>query len=612
MADEPQKPIDPTPPEPTKPGGVTITLPSLPSSWTWQSIIAWVLTLTGISITVGANIRIEVTTTPEAVRMGWAGPEAVGDAEEVRDSLPEFRIRGAWQDNTRRVVKLWDAARKVLGKDVPNYPQEIGDCVAFGAKNAVAYLQCVQLANLGGDELNVFRDREGEGKGATGPPWFAEYAEPSTSYIYGISRVQIGNRRLGRGDGSIGAWAAKGCQQFGVVTLAESGPYSGSQAKAWGYDGPPSNLLAIGKDRLVRTVSLMRTPDEVRDAICNGYPVTIASNFGTKRFDTIDGKLVARGDDNWSHQMCLIAYDGSGSQPLWYCLNSWGGPAHPTPLQGEPPGGFWITSKQLAGILRENDSFAFSAFDGFPSRDLNFNVFGDGGPQSVSNDPPPRIKVPMLLSTLGVGPMTGTGGGLSVFGMGLIGFVRRREQRKRLAERAKKLTAAVAVLVGVLMMSQPAHAADDPFNVFAVPQPREAIAAASFEVFTAPAKPIEAKRFDVFNCSADKSCDCLNDGKCDCGADCPCSGYSTGSISDYVEVHTRDGCGPCEQFKQGPLNTIKGWRWKVGPTGHVRVIKHPPDWPHSVPQFRFYRHGREFARRTGYMTEQQIAKEFDR
>jgi hypothetical protein len=81
--------------------------------------------------------------------------------------------------------------------------------------------------------------------------------------------------------------------------------------------------------------------------------------------------------------MCLIGYDGAtGREPYWYVINSWGDSAHGTPPDGAPPGGFWIRAKDLAYILRQGDSFAWSNFAGFPSQDLNFRILGQKQPKT--------------------------------------------------------------------------------------------------------------------------------------------------------------------------------------------------------------------------------------
>lgn len=297
----------------------------------------------------------------------------------VAADMPPFTVTGpdgqpVVQDNSRSTVLLWQAAQRVRGKHLDHLIQQIGDCVSFGAANAVRYLLVGQI------------DRQ---------PGVSEFRDPFPPYIYGISRVQIGGGRVGNSDGSIGAWAAKGVQQYGIVASDDPGvpPYSGTVARQWGRQGPPRELIELGKRRLVKTVANVKTADDVRDAICNGYPVTIASDFGSKRMIPQDGRIVAKRDGTrWMHQMCVIAYDGSGQQPYFYVLNNWEPSMHPAPLNGEPPGGFWIEATTMQYIAAQGDSWAFSNFDGFPAQDIDpaFNIFSRTEAQA---EQPTRVAV---------------------------------------------------------------------------------------------------------------------------------------------------------------------------------------------------------------------------
>jgi glutaredoxin len=75
--------------------------------------------------------------------------------------------------------------------------------------------------------------------------------------------------------------------------------------------------------------------------------------------------------------MCVLGYDGTANsgKKYFYVLNSWGPDAHPKPLQGEPPGGFWVTWEDLDRIVKQGDSWAFSSFDGFRKTDIDWSVF---------------------------------------------------------------------------------------------------------------------------------------------------------------------------------------------------------------------------------------------
>jgi len=278
----------------------------------------------------------------------------------VAATMPKFQIVGAaaGEDNSKKNVRLWDCMLQLRGSHYPNVPQEVGDCVSWGAANALNYLQAVQLIR--------------------GPPANDEFHPAYPPWIYGASRVWVGREHGSRfsGDGSVGAYAAEALQKYGCLRSDHEKvpPYSGSIARQWGASGPPAWAKEVAKAYLVQTVAPVRSADEARDAICNGFPVTIASGWwGTTDIPVVDGRRVARRNTSWGHQQCLIGYDGSGREPYFYCLNSWGPNAHPAPLQNEPPGGYWIRARDVEHICGEGDSWAFSSFDGFPSEGIDWD-----------------------------------------------------------------------------------------------------------------------------------------------------------------------------------------------------------------------------------------------
>lgn len=297
---------------------------------------------------------------------GWAGPELAREQFDIlaaRGAFREFKIeRPGPRPTTGKKMFLHEVTRKVLGKDTENYRQEIGDCVSFGMKNAIEYLQCVEILLKGDAEKfqNIF------------PP-----------YIYGISRVQIGGGRLGNSDGSLGSWAADGVKQYGILSSIDQGvpQYAGSVAKKWGArPGPPTEFIEISKKHLVRTVAPITSVDALCEAICNGYACTVASMQGFA--EQPDSKGFHRASGQWAHQMCIIGIDMEWSEPYVLILNSWGD------VHGRLK--CFHTGVDLpAGVLRARISeiersmingrdaevFAPSQYDGYPENRLDKALF---------------------------------------------------------------------------------------------------------------------------------------------------------------------------------------------------------------------------------------------
>jgi hypothetical protein len=285
---------------------------------------------------------------------GWAGREQAARAwGELGHRFGEFRIVGDLGPTQGVRLLLWDFAKKVTGGHLPNYRQEIGDCVSFGAKNAVQYLTCVQIAQGQRDE----------------------YHHAFPPFIYGTSRHDIGGDRLGGSDGSLGVWAAEAVKKFGVLFADDSAvpSYSSQVASQWGSrSGPPREFYDVARDNPVRSCAKVTTYAQVRDALANGYPVTVASNQGfAMEGRQSDDKCWGVPQGSWAHQMCFIGVDDDSSRPGCFCLNSWGKDLWPIHPDGAPPGGFWVDARIVERMVGQDDSFAYSQFEGFPAQKLD-------------------------------------------------------------------------------------------------------------------------------------------------------------------------------------------------------------------------------------------------
>lgn len=97
--------------------------------------------------------------------------------------------------------------------------------------------------------------------------------------------------------------------------------------------------------------------------------------------------------------------------------------------------------------------------------------------------------------------------------------------------------------------------------------------------------------------------------KCQCGK----TQEKPAAITAYIEVHTSENCGPCQQWKATELPALKAAGWTVGKTGHIRIVEYGTDnWPGSLPMFRFHSKGRMFYQHEGYLSGAQIGATFER
>jgi hypothetical protein len=288
---------------------------------------------------------------------GWVN--APREVDTVCNSLP-FPVMsdcyaGIKDTGAGKTVLLYKFVEKSIGRYNVR-TQAIGDCVSFGAACAVDICKAVQGGEWG--------------------------AETSTEDIYGGSRVQVGGGRLS-GDGSIGAWAAKYVSEYGTLIRKAYGAgeldmtkYSGTKARKWGSrgNGTPSILLPVAKQHLVKTVTKITSVEQCRDAVANGYPVTIASNQGFSK--SRDQYGFASPSGSWAHQMCITAVDDDAStangRKGFLIQNSWGANWISGPKRlGQPDGSFWATYEIVSHIIRSGDCWAFADVLGFKPRELN-------------------------------------------------------------------------------------------------------------------------------------------------------------------------------------------------------------------------------------------------
>lgn len=297
--------------------------------------------------------------TPQDQRMGWN--EVAAQSQEVRAmaaAMPKLQVRdleGKVVDGAGKFVELFRFSKMVNGgKHLPCLRQETGDCVPHGAARAIAELMCFRLAKAG-KTTNVVM--------------------PAPEYMYGIGRVKIGKRQLGRGAGSLGIWNAQGAQAYGVLMRDEADAlgykYSGRESDNWGFNGPPENAIEVASKFRIRSFAQVRSWEDVRDAITHGFPVTVASNVGFEGGQVdLDGKRWLRPRGNWGHQMCFIAVeDRKGRTKGAFCMNSWGEDAHPPTLNDEPRGGFWVDWQTVQRMVSQGDSWAYSDIDKFKAEE---------------------------------------------------------------------------------------------------------------------------------------------------------------------------------------------------------------------------------------------------
>lgn len=246
------------------------------------------------------------------------------------------------------------AYERVTGRDFVPHDQGAPDCVSHAAALAVDFLAAVQIA------LHNAPQR-----------WAADAA---TEPIYGGSRVEIGGY-TGSGGGSTGHWAAEWVNRYGILHRQQYPggfdftTYSAEKAVEYGRDGCPDALEFLAKLHPVKKTAICTSYADLCDLIYNGSPVMVCSNvgFGNGKCRRDSEGFLRRRRKPWFHAMLFGGYDDEYRRPGALCFNSWGEEWVYGPTRGpQPSGTFWVDADTVDAMLGQGDSFAFSAYVGFP------------------------------------------------------------------------------------------------------------------------------------------------------------------------------------------------------------------------------------------------------
>jgi hypothetical protein len=298
---------------------------------------------------------------------GWAENDYPGLAKESFNLLSSKGVITKFSGFASRpkTVFLYRYVRKVLGKDIPNVPQEIGDCVSQGAKHATEMLTCTQT--LGQAAISATPEKVIAQARLVWRPVFAPY-------YYGSGRIYVGNGQMGNGDGSFGSWQAAAVMQYGTLFADEQGvpAYNGQVAQQFGTNRRVlDQWLPTAKNYLVKSAAKINNLSQLKDALASGYPVTTASNIGYSMQPGRDGFHIQ--NDNWGHQMCIAGYEEEYDEEYYLIMNSWGD-VHGRLKEfktGEdlPVGVLRVKARDMQKHFdSDGENYAFSSFDGFPDK----------------------------------------------------------------------------------------------------------------------------------------------------------------------------------------------------------------------------------------------------
>ena len=186
--------------------------------------------------------------------------------EHIYEELIESSKYAYFKDGAKKIKtsgkgKLSTPYKSLLKFDKKAFDerQTTGDCVSHGTRNACDISRAV--------EIDIKKEREG---------WIARGA---TEAIYGA--------RGHGGQGMSCARAATFVSETGGIIVRKNYPgvadfskYNGNLGAGWGGRGLPDKVIDLANDHQIKTTSLVRTVEEARDALANGYGLAVCSGVG--------------------------------------------------------------------------------------------------------------------------------------------------------------------------------------------------------------------------------------------------------------------------------------------------------------------------------------------
>jgi len=229
--------------------------------------------------------------------------------------------------------------------------QTTGDCVAHATRNAVDITRAVEIDIDGqkedfvarGASEAIYQSRGHRGQGMT--------CSEAARYVHQNGGILIR-------------------KNYGDVDLSQYNSTLGAKHKI-----PNSVYKDEAQKHQVKTISNIRTIEEARDALANGYSLSVCSGYGFSSRRDKNG--IAKRSQGWNHAMAWIGCDDSREiyrETLFLVQNSWGVWNSGPKRLGQPDGSFWIRQRDARAMLSGGGAWVFSNVDGFPSRKIEWTI----------------------------------------------------------------------------------------------------------------------------------------------------------------------------------------------------------------------------------------------
>lgn len=331
-----------------------------------KTFLIWILF---VAVSFGQTLDASSQAQPQVLNFGWTAP-STPESILTQENAYTQQLKGLVRYNDDSDAFIYRYLFRIL-KEYNQLTQEelesgrlnsldqknFGFCVGFSGALCVDTLKACDIYVRNQQEVWKIRS--------------------NPIAIYSLGRHD--NR--GSYDGSSGAWQTAAYNKYGTLFRLKYDSYDlinlddGNIGRQWASKGIPKDLLKFAEEHKIISCALVRTIDEAKAAISNGYPITIcaAASYGNTRDRDGFIKLSGRA---WNHSMTVNAYRSvSSGREGFLITNSWGnnwcgGPIYPN---DQPHGSFWVTPEDLLFHLQQNDSYAIAGFEGFKKRSLKWD-----------------------------------------------------------------------------------------------------------------------------------------------------------------------------------------------------------------------------------------------
>jgi len=284
---------------------------------------------------------------------GWIDDPAHREKFNSELKYPLFGAAAPWlKDSGKGKLSLpYKSVIKLSGRlDIFHFERQLtGDCVSWGTRNAC---DCSRAC-----DIDIRNDLE---------EWVAQGC---TELIYGY--------RGFCSQGMSGSRAAQFVTKYGIAVRKKYNGYDLSKynvslgASAWCRSGPPADLTKQIEGNVFSTASIVRTVEELRDALANGYGAAQCSNM------LPSGRRDSKGFDKWGgsggHCQFLAGCDDTNGNMDFVQINSWGryeSGGKPEWDKDFPDSAYLLHAETVQKILNAGSTYVFSGFDGYKQQNL--------------------------------------------------------------------------------------------------------------------------------------------------------------------------------------------------------------------------------------------------